>query len=111
MSPSLVSVGLGPSEQLLGRDFSLRYTGGEGGLYEERERVERNDTKCVIIRPRGDGRRRGRRMREEDERGGGKISCHLHLMIMGKGFPAVFKYPFIGSTRTKWECRTGPEIA
>jgi hypothetical protein len=31
MGPPLVTVGFGLSEQLFGRDFSLRHDGGEGG--------------------------------------------------------------------------------
>jgi len=37
--PPLVSIGSGPSEQLLGCDFSLRHAGGEGGrVKSEKER-------------------------------------------------------------------------
>jgi hypothetical protein len=64
MGSLLVTVGFSLSEQLFGRDFSLRRDGGEGGSEKsEKREKERKVTGRVVIRPRGEeggGRRENR---------------------------------------------------
>jgi hypothetical protein len=52
IGPPTVTVGFGPSEQLLGRDFSLRHDGGEGGCGKSEK--GRKVTGCVVIRLRSE---------------------------------------------------------
>jgi hypothetical protein len=50
--PSLIAVGFGSSFQLLGRGFSFRHDGGEGGRWKrekeggERREKKRESTRC-----------------------------------------------------------------
>lgn len=49
----LITIGFSPSEQLLGRDFSFRHDGGDGGRGKSEKGRKGSETKHVVIRPRG----------------------------------------------------------
>jgi hypothetical protein len=83
MGSSLVTVGLSPSEQLLGHGFPFLHDGREDVGRARRGGKERDRTRDDQT--------------EEGRKGGGQA---VVLMSMGEEVPTLFKYLSVGSTRT-----------